>query len=99
MKSTLFDPSNQTANHPDLLRMVLDLSETFHKCHRTEKVKGLPQEAFVKMAGEQWVIGKVADQRQVYVIITSKCATLMDAYDEVERLVATQFKNVFLVDN
>ena len=51
------------------------------------------------MAGEQWVIGKVADQRQVYVVITSKCATLMDAYDEVERLVATQFKNVFLVDN
>eukprot|EP00095_Tigriopus_kingsejongensis_P003752 maker-scaffold911_size81771-snap-gene-0.21 protein:Tk03752 transcript:maker-scaffold911_size81771-snap-gene-0.21-mRNA-1 annotation:"vacuolar fusion protein ccz1 homolog" len=92
MKSTLNLPGSEDASSsPEVMNIMLDLAESIDLAKA-----GIPLEYFVKTTNDQWVIGKAADQRQVYVVITSKCANLMDASEAVERMFVNEFKNVVL---
>ena len=103
--SSLFQVGDENSPlDPQVLKIVLDLTEDFERVKSKTTVKPdssteIPLEAFTKLHNEQWVIAKSADRRKVYVIITNKCATLMDANDEFSRLMSTEFKNVFMPES
>ena len=85
-----------TQGQPELsqsvLNVMLDLWENF----TGGWTDGNDNECYVKLADDQWVIGKCSDKRQIYVVICERCANLMDAADEMERLMLTEFKNICL---
>ncbi|TRY79925.1 hypothetical protein TCAL_07067, partial [Tigriopus californicus] len=89
MKSTLHIPSPNLQEDPllqsELKKVILDLSDLIGSAN--DRALGMPLEYYVKMSSDQWVIGKAADQRQVYIVITAKCANLMDASEEVGRMI------------
>ncbi|ESO10135.1 hypothetical protein HELRODRAFT_185317 [Helobdella robusta] len=79
---------------PDVMRLVsainLDInsaSETVEDC-----------ETVVKIANDCWVVGKRSDQREVYVIVNQKNANLIDINEEVNKLCATFFNDIFFLD-
>ncbi|KAG7260542.1 hypothetical protein CRUP_024734 [Coryphaenoides rupestris] len=47
---------------------------------------------------DYWVVGKKSDQRELYVILNQKNANLIEVNEEVKRLCATQFNNIFFLD-
>ena len=94
MKSTLQGLTDEPGGQ-EVIRVMLDLSEHLDNDQKGRHV-GRPLEFCAKLSSDQWVVAKSADQRQVYVVITSKCANLMDAAEEVEKLMEKEFKNVCL---
>lgn len=91
MKSTLEHGALEIG--PEIMRVMLDVSEDF------EQSDSDIQETYIKLVADQWVIGKCVNRRKIFVVITSKCANLMDASAEVEKLVNNEFKNICLLDN
>lgn len=95
MKSTLQGLSEESGGQ-EVIHGMLDLSDHLES-DLTGRFAGRPLEFCAKLSSDQWVIAKSADQRQVYVVITSKCANLLDAAEEVEKLMEKEFKNVCLL--
>ena len=106
MKSTLIQPllPHETEGDVDpvvsgpVMRMVLDLAQCLEGGDNGKASSSSPGEVFVKMsADDRWVLGRRAEHRLVLaVVMGDRCATLMDASEEMEKLVANEFKNVFL---
>ncbi|CAN8008348.1 unnamed protein product [Ixodes pacificus] len=55
-------------------------------------------ELVAKTTSEWWVVGKFSDQREFYVILNQKSANIIQISDEVKRLCASQFQNIFFLD-
>uniref|UniRef100_A0A8C7D123 CCZ1 homolog, vacuolar protein trafficking and biogenesis associated n=1 Tax=Oncorhynchus kisutch TaxID=8019 RepID=A0A8C7D123_ONCKI len=56
------------------------------------------QEIIVKAMTDYWVVGQKSDQRELYVILNQKNVHLFEVNEEVKRLCATQFNNIFFLD-
>ncbi len=101
MKSTLeSDGAAADAFAPavsaEMGKVLLDLAEHFKD--RCDSEVG-PLECCSKTYGDQWAVGKLSAGRVVLASVAAKCSTLMDASEEVDRLIAHDFKNVFLLQN
>ena len=55
-------------------------------------------ELCVKLSTEQWVIGKQVDQREVYIIVSTKNSNLIEIMEEVDKLLSKEFRNVCLLE-
>ena len=55
-------------------------------------------ELCVKLSTDQWVVGKQVDQREVYIIVTTKNSNLIEIMAEVEKLISKEFKNICLLE-
>ena len=54
-------------------------------------------ELTVKLATDDWIVGKKIDQRQLYMAFKSKGnSNLMDINAEVDKIMATEFRNICL---
>ena len=85
--------SNNVNIPPDVLRTVADLNHDFSKDPTTED-----EETMVKTSTDYWVVGKKSDQRAFYVILNQKNANLIEIHEEVKRLCASNFSNIFFLD-
>ena len=57
----------------------------------------LTTELTVKLATDDWIVGKKIDQRQLYMAFKSKGnSNLMDINAEVDKIMATEFRNICL---
>ncbi|NXQ02249.1 CCZ1 protein, partial [Vidua macroura] len=56
------------------------------------------EEIIVKAMSDYWVVGKKSDQRELYVILNQKNVNLIEVNEEVKKLCATQFNNIFFLD-
>uniref|UniRef100_A0A2K5K992 CCZ1/INTU/HSP4 first Longin domain-containing protein n=1 Tax=Colobus angolensis palliatus TaxID=336983 RepID=A0A2K5K992_COLAP len=56
------------------------------------------EEIIVKAMSDYWVVGKKSDRRELYVILNQKNANLIEVNEEVKKLCATQFNNIFFLD-
>ncbi|XP_038830776.1 vacuolar fusion protein CCZ1 homolog isoform X2 [Salvelinus namaycush] len=80
-----------TSVHPDLMKILGDINCDFARVDEDEEI-------IVKAMTDYWVVGKKSDQRELYVILNQKNANLIEVNEEVKRLCATQFNNIFFLD-
>uniref|UniRef100_A0A8C9VBA5 CCZ1 homolog, vacuolar protein trafficking and biogenesis associated n=1 Tax=Scleropages formosus TaxID=113540 RepID=A0A8C9VBA5_SCLFO len=80
-----------TSVHPDLMKILGDIHADFVRVDEDEEI-------IVKAMTDYWVVGKKSDQRELYVILNQKNANLIEVNEEVKRLCATQFNNIFFLD-
>ncbi|XP_015215800.1 vacuolar fusion protein CCZ1 homolog isoform X2 [Lepisosteus oculatus] len=80
-----------TSVHPDLMKILGDINCDFSRVDEDEEI-------IVKAMTDYWVVGKKSDQRELYVILNQKNANLIEVNEEVKRLCATQFNNIFFLD-
>lgn len=57
--------------------------------------KSVSAEIMLKTVTDVWVVGKLSDQREFYVVLSQRNADLMAVNDEVKRLCDSQFKCIF----
>ncbi|XP_007891760.1 vacuolar fusion protein CCZ1 homolog isoform X2 [Callorhinchus milii] len=80
-----------TSVHPDLMKILGDINSDFSRADEDEEI-------IVKAMTDYWVVGKRSDQRELYVILNQKNANLIEVNEEVKKLCATQFNNIFFLD-
>ncbi|KAF7242877.1 hypothetical protein EYD10_10657 [Varanus komodoensis] len=80
-----------TSVHPDLMKILGDINSDFTRVDDDEEI-------IVKAMGDYWIVGKKSDQRELYVILNQKNANLIEVNEEVKKLCATQFNNIFFLD-
>ncbi|KAL8175515.1 UNVERIFIED_CONTAM: vacuolar fusion protein ccz1 [Gekko kuhli] len=77
--------------HPDLMKILGDINSDFTRVDDEEEI-------IVKAMSDYWIVGKKSDQRELYVILNQKNANLIEVNEEVKKLCATQFNNIFFLD-
>ncbi|XP_034987327.1 vacuolar fusion protein CCZ1 homolog [Zootoca vivipara] len=80
-----------TSVHPDLMKILGDINSDFTRVDDDEEI-------IVKAMSDYWIVGKKSDQRELYVILNQKNANLIEVNEEVKKLCATQFNNIFFLD-
>ncbi|GCC28059.1 hypothetical protein chiPu_0006485 [Chiloscyllium punctatum] len=80
-----------TSVHADLMKILGDINSDFSRADEDEEI-------IVKAMTDYWVVGKKSDQRELYVILSQKNANLIEVNEEVKKLCATQFSNIFFLD-
>ncbi|KAK2152106.1 hypothetical protein LSH36_339g00079 [Paralvinella palmiformis] len=81
-----------TGVSPDVIKLISDLNEDLTSCHIQDG------EMIIKTWNDCWVVCKKADQREVYIILNQKNANLIEINEEVKKLCASQFTNIFFMD-
>ncbi|XP_037571777.1 vacuolar fusion protein CCZ1 homolog [Dermacentor silvarum] len=76
---------------PELVRFLADINEDLKQIEDAGEMTA-------KTTTEWWVVGKVSDQREFYVVLNQKSANIIQIHDEVKRLCASQFQNIFFLD-
>ena len=90
MKNTL-NPQMDSLQHG-----ISDLNQDFNELRKFDRSKQkVTTELILKMPNEDWIVGKQVDQRQVYLAFKNK-SSLLDVNDSVEKVMATEFKNICL---
>ncbi|CAL1277491.1 unnamed protein product [Larinioides sclopetarius] len=51
-----------------------------------------------KTVSDCWVVGKLSDERELYVILQQKNANIVDVNDELKKLSTTYFQSIFIMD-
>ncbi|XP_074648417.1 vacuolar fusion protein CCZ1 homolog [Tubulanus polymorphus] len=93
-KTTLHSDGRKSPNvttPPEILRLIGDIN---HDMTRTCE----DGETIIKTCSDYWVVGKRSDQREFYVVIYQKNANLILINEEVKRLCASNFSNIFFLD-
>ncbi|CAG0880990.1 unnamed protein product [Darwinula stevensoni] len=75
----------------EALRLLPDLHSDLH--HMGTRV-----EIAAKMTNDYWVVAKLSDSREFYVVLNQKSASLLEITEEVQKLCRSQFNNIFFVD-
>lgn len=76
---------------PEYIRYLTDVHMDFNGSHEDSEI-------ILKTRGDWWVVGRKSDQREFFVILNQKNANLIDINDEIRRLSATHFGNIFFID-
>nr|XP_033819906.1 vacuolar fusion protein CCZ1 homolog isoform X5 [Geotrypetes seraphini] len=87
-----------TSVPPDLMKILGDINSDFTRWFSTSESVDEDEEIIVKAMSDYWIVGKKADQRELYVILNQKNANLIEVNEEVKKLCATQFSNIFFLD-
>ncbi|MGH0116973.1 UNVERIFIED_CONTAM: hypothetical protein FKN15_024918 [Acipenser sinensis] len=82
---------------PQLTLLASDICEQYSINRRISGVDD-DEEIIVKAMTDYWIVGKKSDQRELYVILNQKNANLIEVNEEVKKLCATQFNNIFFLD-
>ena len=62
------------------------------------KTTNFGSELCVKLSTDQWVVGKQVDEREVYIIVTTKNSNLIEIMAEVDKLISKEFRNICLLE-
>ncbi|XP_062508290.1 vacuolar fusion protein CCZ1 homolog [Corticium candelabrum] len=73
------------------MRLICDISADFSRSEEDG-------ETIMKTAGDYWVVAKRSDQREFYIILHNKSANLIEVNEEVKRMCAMHFNNIFFLD-
>ena len=83
--------SQVTSVTPDMMKLIVDIHTDL------SKMKG-DREMIMKNLADCWIVGRRSDNREFFVILNQKNASLVDINEEVKRLISTSFNNVFFID-
>ncbi|XP_072044542.1 vacuolar fusion protein CCZ1 homolog [Amphiura filiformis] len=91
-KTTVHNRKTASATiSPEIVRLIADINADFTR-------SGEDGETLMKTMSDCWVVGKKSDQREFYVVINQKNANLIEINEEVKRLCAAHFTNIFFLD-
>ncbi|XP_071493364.1 vacuolar fusion protein CCZ1 homolog [Diadema antillarum] len=91
-KTTVHDRKTMAANiNPETLRLIADINADFEKSDDAG-------ETLMRTMSDYWVVGKKSDQREFYVVINQRNSNLIEINEEVKRLCASHFSNIFFLD-
>ncbi|XP_075035768.1 vacuolar fusion protein CCZ1 homolog isoform X1 [Mixophyes fleayi] len=94
-KSTIHLKKTPSVSHtsvqPELMKILGDINNDFTRVDEDEEI-------IVKAMTDYWIVGKKSDQRELYVILNQKNSNLIEVNDEIKKLCATQFNNIFFLD-
>ena len=51
-----------------------------------------------RLASDQWVVGRRVEERQVYFVVAMKNAQLPEVMELVNKVVASEFRNISLLE-
>ena len=74
----------------ELMRLLADMHDDFERSKDGE--------IFIRTRDDTWVVGRRSDQREFFVVLYYKNATLMNVHEEIRKITNDQFTNVFFVD-
>ncbi|XP_071535628.1 vacuolar fusion protein CCZ1 homolog [Panulirus ornatus] len=74
----------------EVMRTIGDMYTDMKRCESGELV--------VKTSQDHWVVGRSGDGREFYVVVSHKNANLVEVTDEVNRMCASHFSNIFMVE-
>ncbi|XP_057320493.1 vacuolar fusion protein CCZ1 homolog [Microplitis mediator] len=90
-KSTIHLDNRRCSNvltTPEVLRIITDINSDTNRL----KEDG---ETIIKTMSDYWVVGKLSNLREFYVVIQQKNANIIEIDDEVKRLCDKQLKSIF----
>jgi len=74
-----------------------DITELITNEQKTGHAAKMTTELSIKMANEEWLVARKVDQRQMYLAFKHKANySLLDITDEVDKVMASEFKNICL---
>lgn len=74
----------------EVMKTIGDMHIDMKKCSSGELV--------VKTSQDHWVVGRSGDGREFYVVVSHKNANLVEVTDEVNRMCASHFSNIFMIE-
>lgn len=83
--------SGNVAVTPEVLRLLADINADKARMSTTGEI-------ILKTMSDYWVVGKLSNLREFYVVIHQKNANLIEINDEVKRLSDSQLKSIFFHD-
>lgn len=93
-KSTIHIDAKKTGHMsfpPEIIKLLADINYDLSRLNDVGEIIG-------KTIGDCWVIGKLSEQREFYVVLQQKNANIVNVSDELKRLNAINFQNIFIVD-
>ncbi|XP_015910451.1 vacuolar fusion protein CCZ1 homolog isoform X2 [Parasteatoda tepidariorum] len=75
----------------DIMKLFADFYVDLSKMQDYGEING-------KTLGDYWVIAKLSDERELYVVLQQKNANIVDVNDEMKKLSASLFHNIFIVE-
>ncbi|XP_046854932.1 vacuolar fusion protein CCZ1 homolog [Xenia sp. Carnegie-2017] len=82
---------NSTFVPPEIIKIICNINADFARANDDGEV-------YMKTLTDCWVVGRKSDQRELYVIINQKNANLIDVNEEVKRMTAMHFNQIFFLD-
>lgn len=90
-KSTIHLDNRRCSNvltTPEVLRIITDIYNDTNKLNEAGEI-------IIKTMSDYWVIGKLSNLREFFVVIQQKSASIIEIDDEVKRLCEKQLKSIF----
>ncbi|XP_076167740.1 vacuolar fusion protein CCZ1 [Ptiloglossa arizonensis] len=90
-KSTIHVGNRRCSNvltTPEVLRVITDIYNDTNKLKEAGEI-------IIKTMSHYWVIGKLSNLREFFVVIQQKSASIIEIEDEVKRLCEKQLKSIF----
>lgn len=75
----------------DIMKLFADIYSDLSKMKDFGEIIG-------KTLSDCWIVGKVSDERELYVILQQKNANIVDVNDELKKLSISHFQNIFIMD-
>ena len=83
--------SQVTSVTPDMMKLLVDIHSDFNQISDDG-------EMIMKNLADCWIVGRRFDNREFFVILNQKNASLVDISEEVKRLISTSFNSLFFLD-
>ncbi|XP_043281502.1 vacuolar fusion protein CCZ1 homolog isoform X2 [Venturia canescens] len=90
-KSTIHPDNRRCSNvltTPEVLRIITDINNDTNRMKEAAEI-------VIKTMSDYWVVGKLSNLREFFVVIQQKNANIIDIEDQVKRLCEKQLKSIF----
>lgn len=84
-------PPPLSAAPPEQMRLITRMHSDFGR-------DGEDREIILRSSNDCWVVGRRSDEREFFVILNHRNANLIEINEEIRRLSATHFNNIFLLN-
>lgn len=75
----------------DIMKLLADVNNDLAKVADSGEIIG-------KTVSDCWIIGKLSDHREFYLVLQQKNANIVDVNEEIKKLSVTHFQNIFILD-
>ncbi|XP_035222131.1 vacuolar fusion protein CCZ1 homolog, partial [Stegodyphus dumicola] len=75
----------------DIMKLFADISCDLMKMKDFGEIIG-------KTLSDCWIVGKLSDQRELYVVLQQKNANIVDVNEELKKLSISHFQSIFIID-
>lgn len=93
-KTTMHSDMKRNGNSlipSDIMKLFADIYSDLSKMKDFGEIMG-------KTLSDCWIVGKMSDERELYVVLQQKNANIVDVNDELKKLSMSHFQSIFIMD-